>query len=67
MVYHMGALSRMVLMLKASSDYKAGVPMRSIADKYGVSYKTVHNVLSDSGVEFRKQGRKYDGGKDADS
>ena len=53
----LGALARLVLVRKASCDYRAGASIRQIAEKYDVSYKTVHNLLTEEGIELRRTGR----------
>lgn len=45
---------QLVVMPEASDLYAAGVPIKVIANRYGVSHFTVRNVLADAGVAIRK-------------
>lgn len=53
----MGALDKMVFLLKAVPDYEAGASIEAIAEKYGIPKSTVQNMFRDHNVKTRRVGR----------
>ena len=39
--------------------YRGGMPVRTVAQRLGLSYGLAHNLLVEAGVEMRSRGGRY--------
>lgn len=53
----MDALAKMVVMVKAVSDYKAGASIQQLSDKYEVPRSTLQSWFKKNGIKMRRAGR----------
>ena len=58
MAARLTAMERMVLTVKAVSDYENGDTIMEIAKRYGHQARTIQSVLRGAGVKMRPKGRR---------